>query len=72
MEHEQAVQQAYRALLSALDWLNRFCEHAPITFGGEWELSVQLDEARLQMEAQWPALTESSNHTNEGVTSDAS
>jgi len=55
-EQKQAIQEAYQAIVAALSWLNRFGEHAPIAFGGEEALHVQLNEARLRLEEEWPLL----------------
>lgn len=40
-----AAPDLLEACQDALDWLSRFSEHAPISFGGEVELGMKLQHA---------------------------
>lgn len=43
------VRQLADACQAALDWINRFGEHAPIVFGGEAQLAQQLAAALAEL-----------------------
>jgi len=47
-----AAPEMYEACKQAYDWLGRFGEHAPITFGGEAELATILDNAIAKAEGK--------------------
>lgn len=47
-EQAARITELEAACEAAMDWLNEFGEHAPITFGGEQEVYDQLYNARYQ------------------------
>jgi len=47
-----AAPDMYEALKEALSWLNKYGEHAPITFGGEGELANKICQALAKAEGK--------------------